>query len=167
MTHYLGGLLSCHAWVKSRHYFIAVLKLLIRQGLLRLQPKNVLEKWMWITTNSNSYVYFLNVTEWQRLLLHRHLFVETLFLLPIRLADLRNPTWPCQGYDYWKRKSTRALHWFHPTSVLGHRHKQYWVHLYGYFYWLSYFRFTSACLWKVTSASNMSASLHHHKHDAT
>lgn len=38
---------------------------------------------------------------------------------------------------------------FHPTTLLGHRHRHYWVHLYGYFYWPSCFRSTSACHWKV------------------
>lgn len=46
--------------------------------------------------------------------------------------------------------------------LCGHTHEHYWVHLYGYFYWLSHFHCISACLWKVPSVSDMSASLHHH-----
>lgn len=90
MANYLGWLVLCHAWVKSRHCFITVTYRFIR--LIRSEAANVLKV---LVDNNTKVIFFriLNATDWQNMLLLEGSYMrKSLFLPPkyIQLVFLSN-----------------------------------------------------------------------------
>ena len=120
-----------------------------------------------IKHRSSLLFYLLNMTDEQSLLLQRCLCVETLI----------SSNWIYSAAD--SGQVYESMMWFSRMgklqvaplsccdSIWHYRHKDYWVHLYGYLYWLPYFRSTSVCRWSVALASVPGASSHRRDSNAT